>query len=135
MILKKFEFFHQKNFYENEDDILRKKSLNKEHFKIINFKECLYSIKYSKKEIEYKNIYEKKEKILYLSKLILIDDSIQKNNEIIINTLKLFNFNPKYFNKLYIHSLKNNGDINHEIVKNFLDENYTSIKKKNNRIL
>jgi hypothetical protein len=68
MILKKFEFFHQKNFYENEDDILRKKSLNKEHFKIINFKECLYSIKYSKKEIEYKNIYEKKEKILYLSK-------------------------------------------------------------------
>ena len=130
MILKKFEFFHQKNFYENEDDILRKKSLNKEHCQIINFTECPYTINYSKKEIEYKNIYEKKEKILYLSKLILIDDSIQKNNEIIINTLKLFNFNPKYFNKLYIHSLKNNGDINHEIVKNFLDENYTSIKKK-----
>ena len=46
MILKKFEFFHQKNFYENEDDILRKKSLNKEHFKIINIKECNYSINY-----------------------------------------------------------------------------------------
>ena len=65
-----------------------------------------------------------------MSKLILIDDSIQKNNEITINTLKLFNFNPKYFNKLCIHTLKNNWKISREIDKNFLDENYTSIKKK-----
>ena len=65
-----------------------------------------------------------------MSKLILIDDSIQKNNEITINTLKLFNFNPKYFNKLCIHTLKNNWKISREIDKNFFNSESSKDKAK-----
>ena len=82
------------------------------------------------KGCEYINQFKNNEKIIYLSKLVIIDDSVSNNKDIIINTLKLFNFNPKYFNKLLLNSVNNKGIINEEIVKKFLDKIYNSIKEK-----
>jgi hypothetical protein len=128
---EKIQIFKQKNINEDKDNTIRIKTNKIEYFDI-NYFEKLGNLDFESlnKGYEYINKFKNNEKIIYLSKLVIIDDSVSNNKEIIINTLKLFNFNPKYFNKLLVNSVNNKGIINEEIVKKFLDKIYNSIKEK-----